>query len=186
MSIKKSPIRLLITIVLFCAFIVFPVYRTEAAEVRDIIYCNISAHTGASDKAEWITQAICYASSVYQVDPFLITAVMQAESDFDFGTVSDKGAVGLMQLMPETAEGMGINPYEPLYNVIGGTLYLRNMLNKFADCGEYTVTLALAAYNAGPQAVIEYGGCPPYRETVEYIRNIAETYNYLLKQYERS
>lgn len=185
MNKQKRYFNLLVAL-LIGFLLCLPASGAEAAEVKDIIYSDVAEHIGASAEAEWIAQAICYASSIYQVDPLLITAVMEAESQFDLGALSPKGAVGLMQLMPDTAEGMGLNPYEPLYNVIGGTLYLRNMLNKFAGYGEYAVTNALAAYNAGPQAVIDYGGCPPYSETINYVITISEYYQKLLSAYERS
>lgn len=155
----------------------------QAADIQSVIAGNVRQYRSEETEVNWITQAICYASSVYQVDPLLITAVMEAESNFRFDSISKSGAVGLMQLMPDTAESMGINPYDPLHNVIGGTIYLKNMLSKFADCGDYKVTYALAAYNAGPQAVMECGGCPPYSETINYVYEICDIYNRLLTNY---
>ena len=90
---------------------------------------------------------------------------MEAESDYHLDSFSPVGAIGLMQLMPDTANGIGVNPYDPLQNVIGGTIYLKYQLDNFSGWGEYSVTCAVAAYNTGPQAVREYGGVPPYRET---------------------
>ena len=107
-----------------------------------------------------------------QVQPALVKAVIAAESNFDPGAVSRKGARGLMQLMPETAEQLGIaDPHQPTDNVRGGTRYLRSMLDRYGD-----LSRALAAYNAGPSAVDRYGGVPPYRETQDYVNRVLTYY----------
>jgi soluble lytic murein transglycosylase-like protein len=84
--------------------------------------------------------------------------------------VSPKGAIGIMQLMPATAAQLGVNPYEPSQNILGGVAYLRALLTQFNG----DVRLALAAYNAGPGAVLQYGGIPPFRETQNYVKSITE------------
>ena len=158
----------------------------EAAEVSDVIAGDISCYNSNSTQIYWITDAICYASSLYQVDPLLVTAVMETESHFSFGTFytpSSAGAIGLMQLMPGTAAAIGVDPYDPLGNIVGGTAYLRNMLDDFSGYGEYAVTNAVAAYNAGPAAVTAYGGCPPYSETQNYVIRVSDAYNRLLTSY---
>jgi soluble lytic murein transglycosylase len=107
-----------------------------------------------------------------QVQPALVKAVIAAESNFDPGAVSRKGARGLMQLMPATAEQLGIeDPLEPSDNVRGGTRYLRSMIDRYGD-----LTRALAAYNAGPSAVDRYGGVPPYPETQDYVNRVLTYY----------
>jgi len=95
----------------------------------------------------------------------LVKAVVQAESAGYEDAVSPQGATGLMQLMPETADMLGVeDPFNPEENIAGGTKYLKMMVEQFGD-----YELALAAYNAGPQRVEEYGGIPPYRETENYV-----------------
>src|ERR1039457_5251601 len=98
----------------------------------------------------------------------LVRSVISKESDFQPQEVSPKGAIGLMQLMPATAEALGADPRDPAQNVDAGTRYLRDLLEKY-DGGLWH---ALAAYNAGPGAVDKYQGVPPYRETIEYVGKI--------------
>jgi soluble lytic murein transglycosylase-like protein len=98
----------------------------------------------------------------------LIHAVIRAESDYDPTCRSSAGAMGLMQLMPGTARGLGVtNAWDPAQNVAGGARYLREQLDTFGD-----LSLALAAYNAGPGAVRRYDGVPPYDETQTYVRRV--------------
>lgn len=157
------------------------VYAAEE-ELPDIIYQNIMRYNPDTEQAAWITQAILYAASQYEVDPLLITAIMENESAFSYQAVSHVGAIGLMQLLPSTAEMVGVDPYDPLENVLGGTIYLKKQLERFRSWGEYAVTDAVAAYNAGPEAVLSCQGVPAYAETREYVINVADTYQRLLEQ----
>ena len=150
--------------------------RAEAADVYSVIYSDASYYNGNPVECDWIANAVLYASASYNVDPLLITAVMETESHFYIGAGSRAGAIGLMQLMPNTAAGIGVNPYDPLGNVIGGTIYLRTQLDNFGSWGEYGVTTAVAAYNAGPGAVYQYGGIPPYAETRDYVVKVHRAY----------
>lgn len=93
---------------------------------------------------------------------------MQQESGGDPGARSSKGAIGLMQLMPETARELGVDPNDPQQNIIGGVRYLGQMLKRFGG----NVAYALAAYNAGPRAVEEYHGVPPFAETQAYVASV--------------
>jgi soluble lytic murein transglycosylase-like protein len=102
------------------------------------------------------------------LDPRLVRAVMQVESGYNPSALSDKGAMGLMQLMPGTARDLEVSdPWNPDQNVRGGTAYLRQMLDRFGD-----LELALAAYNAGPEAVAQYAGVPPFEQTRAYVRKV--------------
>jgi hypothetical protein len=117
---------------------------------------------------------IAGAASRSQIDPDFLASVVQAESGFNPTAVSPKGARGLMQIMPHTAASLGVeNAFDPAANLEGGTKYLRQLLDQYGgDAGK-----ALAAYNAGPRRVEQYGGVPPYPETRAYITRIINDYN---------
>jgi len=107
------------------------------------------------------------------LDPKLVRAVIQVESGYNPRALSNKGAMGLMQLMPDTAQELSVaDPYDADQNLRGGTRYLRQMLDLF----DGRVELALAGYDAGPGAVQRYGGIPPYDETVDYVRSVLGLY----------
>lgn len=109
------------------------------------------------------------AAAKYEMDANLIRAVMQAESAFHPYVVSRAGAEGLMQLMPELADEMGVNnAFDPRDNIMGGVRYLKRLL----DYHDGNIDLALASYNAGPGNVERYGGIPPFRETRNYVKTI--------------
>jgi hypothetical protein len=113
------------------------------------------------------------------VDPFLTRAVIQAESAFNYRARSRAGALGLMQLMPQTAERFGVlDPFDPRQNITGGTKYLRYLLNYFK--GDLSKTIA--AYNAGEGAVDKHGGIPPFKETRAYVPRVLELYTKRLVQ----
>ena len=114
------------------------------------------------------------ASGRYNVDPDLVRAVIKTESDFNTRARSNKGAMGLMQLMPDTARLHNVNDaYDPNENVEGGVRHLRMLLERYQG----DLELSLAAYNAGAGAVEKHGGIPPYNETREYVRKVLRFYD---------
>ena len=116
---------------------------------------------------------IAEAERRHGVDAPLIKAMVRAESAFDPKAVSHKGALGLMQIMPKNLKRLQVkDPYNPWDNIMGGTRYLKQMLGRF----EGQLPLALAAYNAGPKAVEQYRGIPPYDETQNYVRKVMRFY----------
>jgi soluble lytic murein transglycosylase-like protein len=116
-----------------------------------------------------IEKKVRRAAEKYNLPPELITAVIRAESNFDAQAVSSAGAQGLMQLMPATAEELGVkNPFDIEQNIDGGAKYLRKMLDRFGG----SLRKALAAYNAGPGTVSKYGGRVPYPETRQYVQRV--------------
>jgi hypothetical protein len=113
------------------------------------------------------------AATHYSVDADLIISVIAAESNFDPKAVSKKNARGLMQLLPETAARFGVqNIFDPQENIDAGTHYLRDLLQRYNN----DLVLALAAYNAGPERVLQFGRVPPYPETASYIRRVKRAY----------
>jgi soluble lytic murein transglycosylase-like protein len=160
---------------------IYPAYR-------DYIHgCNRRL---SEQELDVITVSLLHFSAANQIDPRLVVAMVIAESDFDPRSTSSKGAMGLGQLMPDEARANRLtNPYDPAQNLGTAIGLLRGKLDRYrtqpVPAGQYTldqVTLALAAYNAGPGAVKKYGGVPPYRETQGYIRRILRIYRQLTGQ----
>jgi soluble lytic murein transglycosylase-like protein len=121
-----------------------------------------------------LNEVVNSASAAYHLDPDLVNSVIHAESGFNAHAISPKGARGLMQLMPGTADMLGVtDSFDPAANVTGGSRYLRQLLELY----KFDLVKALAAYNAGPQRVEQYNGVPPYRETRKYVARIVHEYN---------
>jgi soluble lytic murein transglycosylase-like protein len=116
------------------------------------------------------------AAAKYKLPGSFVASVMKAESGFQPKALSPKGAIGLMQLMPETARTLGVDPHDPNQNADGGAEYLRDLLARYEN-DPNQVLLALAAYNAGPAAVERYHGVPPYAETREYILRVLKNWD---------
>lgn len=115
-----------------------------------------------------LAEAIGRYAAARDLEPRLVQAVIQVESGYNRRARSNKGAMGLMQLMPGTASDLAVaDPWDPEQNLRGGTTYLRQMIDRFGG-----LDLALAAYNAGPEAVAKYDGIPPYEQTREYVRRV--------------
>lgn len=151
----------------------------EAKDPYEVIRQEVSYYHSGEKEIAWLSMAILYAADECQLDPLLITAVMETESAFRFNAVSPVGAVGLMQLMPSTANMIGVDPHRPLANIVGGAIYLKNQLNRFSGNGAYALSYAIAAYNAGPGAVINAGGIPHIAETQNYVVKVVNNYNRL-------
>jgi soluble lytic murein transglycosylase-like protein len=121
-----------------------------------------------------LNEVVSSASATYHLDPDLVNSVIHAESGFNARAVSPKGAGGLMQLMPGTANQLGVNDvFDPQANVTGGSRYLRELLERY----NFDLVKALAAYNAGPERVEQYRGVPPFRETRAYVARVVHEYN---------
>ena len=127
---------------------------------------SIPAYRGRGERSKYLEPAKS-AARKHGVPEDLFLRLVQQESGWNSGAVSHKGALGLAQLMPGTARRLGVDPHDPHQNLDGGARYLRQQYEKFRDW-----RLALAAYNAGPEAVTRHGGIPPYRETQNYVRVI--------------
>lgn len=141
---------------------------------------HLSSETGqippsvSGRKAEYLYHRfIIQTANHYQIDPALIKAIIMAESGYNPRAVSKKGAKGLMQLMPGTAEALGVEDiFNPHQNITGGIQYFKHLVNRFNG----DVKLALAAYNAGSRNVLNYNGVPPFRATRYYIQKVFNYY----------
>ncbi|MCE5310329.1 MAG: lytic transglycosylase domain-containing protein [Acidobacteriales bacterium] len=133
-----------------------------------------AGNTTEADSARHDLRSIVQdAASRHDVDPLLVDSVIQAESGYNALAVSNKGAEGLMQLIPATARRFGVkNTFDPRENIEGGVRYLKYLKEAFKD-----ERLALAAYNAGEGAVVKYGWIPPYRETRDYVQKVGKRYS---------
>lgn len=128
-----------------------------------------------SQSGRSLDQFVSQVSRTEGVDESLVQAVIRAESNFNPEARSKDGAIGLMQLMPDTARELGIeNPENPRENIKGGVKYLGKMIDRYDDLEK-----ALAAYNAGPQAVDQHGGVPPFDETQNYVKKVLSTFRQL-------
>jgi soluble lytic murein transglycosylase-like protein len=132
------------------------------------------AAPGSAKSAAPLNEVVNSASATFHLDPDLVNSVIHAESGFNAHAVSPKGARGLMQLMPGTANQLGVsNAFDPQTNVEGGSRYLRELLERY----NFDLVKALAAYNAGPERVEQYQGVPPFSETRAYVARIVHDYN---------
>ena len=156
--------------------------RTQTAEsakdFQKILDASVKLDKNPDNKASRteIDGLIDEYASKHGIDADFVKAVVRQESGFNPKATSKCGAMGLMQLMPATAKGLGVtNAYDPEQNIEGGTKYLKGLLDRFDNNKE----LELAAYNAGPNAVKKYKGIPPYAETQNYVKSIMKSYDKL-------
>lgn len=164
-GLKTAVLRGLLTLCT-CTLLSAPVLAVDSGTA---VYNQVAKFLPPGD-ADAVTTDILDASAYYQVDPILIAALFTCESGFHEDAISPAGAIGIAQLMPGTAETLGVNPYDTRDNIFGGVAYLAQQLNEFGD-----YALAEAAYNAGPGAVWDAGGIPGYAETQDYVRNVEAT-----------
>ena len=137
------------------------------------IYTNPNVNFNKRATRDAIISMIDDTSAKYGVDAKLIKALVKQESGFNPTAKSKAGALGLMQLMPSTAKGLGVkDPLDAKQNIEGGVKYVKSLLNRF----DGNIILALAAYNAGPNAVKKYDGIPPYKETQNYVKSVLKNY----------
>ncbi|MDH7578480.1 MAG: lytic transglycosylase domain-containing protein [Bacillota bacterium] len=141
--------------------------KVSLSENKTLPRSATAVRTFLGDLADGIRELIKKIARVLNMDPRILEAVARAESGGNQASISPAGAVGVMQLMPGTARGLGVNPYDLEQNILGGGMYLKRQMDRFGS-----LPLALAAYNAGPGAVERYGGIPPYEETRQYIANV--------------
>lgn len=133
------------------------------------------------EKKLWVVQLVYTLAEWYSIDPRLVLSVITAESNFQVRAVSSKSAMGLMQLIPATAERFNVrDAYDATQNIRGGIKYLRWLLSYYRG----DVTLAVAAYNAGEKAVDRHKGVPPYAETRQYVKRVLELYEITTHPYE--
>ena len=187
LSFRRTGVRILAQAI--CALAGFCLVQTSQAQIASyvdrngkVIYVNASPRVKVNRRAASQTPAgtpvklasvVNAAAERNHVDPALVQAVIQNESAWNPNAVSPKGAFGLMQLIPSTAERFGVgNVFDPAQNVEGGTRYLRELLDRYHG----DLKKSLAAYNAGEQAVARFGGVPAFPETRAYVKKVTNTY----------
>lgn len=169
--------------VLFLFSVASPVYASPSLSEQgyvSVITRYITTVSGtANGTANYIARCIVRSCKRNNVDPLLLTSLISQESTFHPNAQSSSGAMGLGQLMPATAQSVGVvNPWDIADNIEGSARYFSQMLVQFSGW-DNPVSYALAAYNAGPNAVRSYGGVPPYTETENYVKKVSRNYSLL-------
>lgn len=150
-------------------------FAQEVNKEKDKVLSYIVKESGDRDFADDIYQIIKFQSNNYKLDPALVVAIIKVESNFNPNAESPVGAYGLMQLMPKTAENLGVNPVFIEENIKGGVKYLKECLKRNND----DIGLALASYNSGLGNVRKYDSIPPFLETQNYLEKVIKIYNKL-------
>ena len=156
----------------------------ETLRTYNVLYNHIARVSKLGPEwADYLAHSVLILGAKWGVHPFLIASLFTQESSFRPDAVSPVGAIGIAQLMPGTAKALGVDPYDPGQNLEGGVHYLAQQLTSFASSGEWSASYAVAAYNAGPNAIEKYGGIPPYDETINHVNKIAAIYQTLVDAY---
>ena len=153
----------------------FPMTTSDDFTLRLGQYIGSESGMG-SDYGNYVAGLILENASQYGVDPILAASLFEQESHFRMDAVSGAGAIGIAQLMPQTAQQMGYNPYILEENIKGGIEYLSYQLRRFQQSGDLQNSFAIAAYNAGPRSIQDYGDVPPYAETRNHVTAVANNY----------
>lgn len=155
-----------------------PAQISTSPELVDLVGEKVSKRLETTKRENRYDKIIKKVALDHKISPALVKAVIRAESNFNPNAISPMGAVGLMQVMPETARRVGVrNPMDPKSNIIAGTRYLKSLLEMF----NYDEALALAAYNSGPNRVKRYGRIPPIGETRVFVRRVMAYYRSYIK-----
>ena len=194
----KIIIILLLVMIPTLAFANEPAHQEMDATTQryyQIIYNAALYYSGLGPEwSNWISLTIINYSYQYGVNPLFATTMFIIESNLNHWKyengkqvvkTSPAGAIGFAQLMPETAADLGVQPKDPEQNIKGGIKYLRQQLDNNQHWGIWAIDNAIASYNAGPGAIDEYGGVPPYRETINYVNNFASVFNQLNGDFQR-
>lgn len=156
----------------------------ETLRTYNVLYNHIARVSKLGPEwADYLAHSVLVLGDKWGIHPFLIASLYTQESNFRPDAISPVGAIGITQLMPGTANALGVDPYDPAQNLEGGVRYLAQQLSAFSNAGEWTASYAVAAYNAGPNAVKKYGGIPPYEETINHVNKIAAIYQTLIDAY---
>lgn len=162
--------------------------QSENEKYYTVLYNYIlrTAQSQGPDWANWMALTIIYYCNKYGVDPLLVAALFTQESGFALDAYSSTGALSIAQLMPDTARELGITPQEawsdPEKNIAAGIKYVAYLLDRYRYAGDWCNTYAIAAYNAGPGAVVN--GLPPYSETINHVYRVGEIFKELISEYE--
>jgi len=196
MRIQIHPYLAIASCRLALGFLLLPIQFARADQIVSLVDEHgrkVYVNTGEkATRGEWLTRSfrptptgiptlapqeidrlVHQTAEKHRVDPQLVHAIIKVESKYDPNAVSRKGAMGLMQLVPATAQRFGVeNPFDPQQNIEGGVNYLKYLLEMFGG----DLTLSLAAYNAGEHSVQRFGGIPIFSETREYVRKVTDIY----------